>query len=105
MNLETNNDVLVNKSRTITSNEIYTNIKTTQILEIFNIATSFIVSSIFLRIIDDLIFNYYKKYNFLYFIILSVMFVIIILITSSLFTYSKIINDKDNFIKKIINED
>jgi hypothetical protein len=103
LNVDSNN-ALANKLKTVTTSEIYNNIKSTQSLEIFKIATSFIISAWLVKLLDDIIFDYYKKHIFLYFILLIVFLIAIIIISTNAFTYVKIINDKDDFLKKITYE-
>lgn len=97
-----NKQVLANKIKLVTSQEIYNKIYTTQLLEIFKLAISFLLTTLFVRLIDNSILDYYKKNRYLYSILLICLLISVILIASSIFTYLKISNDKNDFLEKLI---
>lgn len=96
------NDVLANKIRLVTSQEIYNKIYTNQLLEIFKLAISFLLTTLFVRLIDNSLLNYYKNNKYLYSILLICLLISVILIAGSIFTYIKISNEKSEFLDKLI---
>ncbi len=99
---KTDKDVISNKSTILTTNEIYKNIYLNQFLEIAKLASAFIVYQLVIRILDNLLFDYFKDRKILYTIILIIFLICITLIAVKLFTYIKINSEKDDFVKQII---
>ena len=99
---KTDKDVISNKSTILTTNEIYKNIYLNQFLEIAKLSSAFIVYQLVIRILDNLLFDYFKDRKILYTIILIIFLICITLIAVKLFTYMKINSEKDDFVKQII---
>jgi hypothetical protein len=95
-------EVLANKNRFITSEEIYQNIYIGQLLEISKLSISFLFSSLLIKLLDNALFSYFIKYPRLYSILLIFMLICIILLAGSVFTYIKIVNEKDDFLDKLV---
>jgi hypothetical protein len=95
-------EVLANKTSFITTEEIYKNIYIGQLLEISKLSISFLFSSILLKLLDNSLFSYFVKYPRLYSILLVFMLICIILLAGSVFTYIKVVNEKDDFLNKLV---
>lgn len=98
------NEVIANKSKLVTTTEIYNKIYSTQLLEILKLSISFLISQILLILLKRTIFQYYEQYLGLYIILLISLLVYITLTTVSISTYLKIINDKNEFLNKILSQ-
>lgn len=103
INKDYNNDVIANKKQFITTREIYNNIYTTQLLEVIKVSTSFLMSMLLLKLIDNTLLDYYKNNKLMYSIILIVCIISLILIAGRTFTYLQITNDKTDFLQQVIN--
>jgi hypothetical protein len=101
INKDYNNEVIANKKQFITTREIYDNIYTNQLLEVFKVATSFSLSWLLLRLIDNILLDHYKNDKLLYSIILIVCIISLTLIAGKTFTYLKITNDKNKFLQQV----
>ena len=101
INVETT-EVLANKNKYVTSEEIYRNIYIGQFLEISKVAISFLVSTLIIRLLDNGLFSYFIKYPRLYSILLLFMLISILIFAVALFTYIQIQNEKENFLDKLI---
>jgi len=98
-----NKEVLANKSRFVTSEEIYNNIYTNQLLEIFKITISFLLSSLLLKLLENSLFDFYKANRYLYSILLVIFVIALILLAGGIFTYLKITNEKQDFLNQLLN--
>lgn len=96
--------VIANKKRFVTTSEIYNNIYTNQLLEIFKLSTSFLLSILLSKLLENTLLDPYKNNHIMYSIILIVCLISVILIAGSTFTYLKITNEKDNFLQQVINK-
>jgi hypothetical protein len=94
-------EVLLNKSRFTTSEEVYNSIYTNQLLEVFKIAISFLISSLLVKLLDNSIFVYYKKNYVLSAILACALLIAVILLAGGVFTYLKISNEKNDFLNKL----
>jgi hypothetical protein len=101
INKDYSNDVIANKKQFVTTREIYNNIYTTQLLELFKVATSFALSMLLLKLIDNILLDQYKNDKSMYSIILIVCIISLVLIAGKTFTYLKITNDKNNFLQQV----
>ena len=104
INLQDSDGVIANKKRFITTSQIYNNIYTNQLLEVFKLSTSFLLSMLLLKFLENTILNPYKNNHKMYSIILIVCIISLILIAGGTFTYLKITNEKDNFLQQVINK-
>jgi len=104
INIQNSEGVIANKKKFVTTNEIYTTIYTNQLLEVFKLSTSFILSLLLLKLIENVILNPYKNNHKMYSFILIVCIISLILLAGGTFTYLKITNDKNNFLQQVINQ-
>ena len=95
-------EVLANKARFVTSEEIYNTIYTNQLLEVFKLAISFLLSTLLVKLLDNALFDYYKKNRYLYSILLITLLIAVVLLAGGVFTYLKIINEKNEFLNKLL---
>ena len=104
INLQNNNDVIANKKQFVTTREIYNNIYRNQLLEVFKLSTSFILSLLLLKLIENVLLNRYKNNTIMYSVILIVCIISLILIAVKTFTYLKITNDMNTFLQQVTNK-
>ena len=96
-------EVIANTSRFVTSEQIYDTIYRNQLLEVFKLTISFLLTSLLIKLLDNALFDYYKKYKYLYSLLLVFLLILVILLAGSLFTYMKITNEKNDFLNKLLN--
>ena len=101
INLKNNDEVIANKKQFVTTREVYNNVYTNQLLEIFKLATSFILSYLFLYLLENVLLDSYKNNKIMYSIILIICIIAFILITVRTFTYLKIKNDNNTFLQQV----
>ena len=104
INIQNSEGVIANKKRFVTTSEIYNNIYTNQLLEVFKLSTSFLLSMLLLNLLENTLLEPYKHNHKMYSIILIVCIISLILIAGGTFTYLKITNDKDIFLQQVINK-
>lgn len=105
INLDTSQkEVIANKPKLITSAEIYNRIYSNQLLEIFKLSVSFLISKILYILLQKVLLNYYEQNTILYIILLIALLVFVVLLTVGVSTYLKIINEKNEFLNKIITQ-
>jgi hypothetical protein len=104
INIQNSKGVIANKKRFITTSEIYKTIYTNQLLEVFKLSVSFVLSYLILKLIENILLDPYKNNHKMYSIILIVCIISLILIAGGTFTYLKITNEKDNFLQQVINK-
>lgn len=98
--LDPDDFVIYNKTKSLTTDELYNVVYQNQFLEILKLAIGFAVSKLFIDLIDSILLNNYKNNKFLYSFLLVLIIVSFILLGSELFTYLKIENDKDTLLKQ-----
>ena len=104
INIQNSEGVIANKKRFVTTSEIYNNIYTNQLLEIFKLLISFVLAELIIKLLNNVLLDPYKNNHKMYSIILIVCIISLILIAGGTFTYLKITNEKDNFLQQVINK-
>ncbi len=94
-------DIIINKAEIMTTDKLYDSVYFSQLLEVNRLAFAFLISQLFLRIIDHSILEQFKNNNKLYLIILVVLLIALMLIAVKVFTFIKISNEKDELMKKL----
>lgn len=95
-------EVLANKQKYSTTEDTYNKVYMLQLLELSKLSVSFLMSSLLLKLLDHTILKRFEKYNTAYSILLAVMLVCIITLAASVFTYIKILNDKNTYLQNIL---
>ena len=104
INIQNSEGVIANKKRFVTTSEIYKTIYINQLLEVFKLSTSFLLSMLLLKFLENTILDPYINNHKMYAIILIVCIISLVLIAGGTFTYLKITNEKDNFLQQVINK-
>jgi hypothetical protein len=102
--LDNPREVLANKQKYSTTQDTYQSIYMLQLLEISKLAISFLLSTLLIKLLDHTLFRRFQKYNVAYSILLVVMLVCIITLAASVFTYVKIVNDKNTVLQNIMSQ-
>jgi uncharacterized protein YybS (DUF2232 family) len=95
-------EVLANKQKYSTTEDTYNKIYMLQLLELSKLSVSFLMSSLLLKLLEHTVFKKFEKNGAAYSILLTVMLVCIVTLAASVFTYIKIINDKDTYLQTIL---
>lgn len=101
---DSNNGIIVNKNTIITTQQVYENVYYTQLLEIMKLSLAFLTSQFAFRLMDLIIIQEFKDEKRFYIPLLFVLLIAIVMIGVKIFTYVKIANDKDEFIKRLTSE-
>lgn len=80
--------VIINSSSNVTTDVLYNKIKQTQLLEILKISTSWVIGGLGVLFLNE-------------FMTFLIIFFSVIYIGSYVFTYIKVINEKDEIIDKL----
>lgn len=99
--LNLNEPVVINSSSNITTEVVYNKTKQTQLIEILKISASWVIGGLGILFFNDFIFSDIKKNKILYIITFLIIFLSVIYVASYVFTYLKVINDKDDVIDKL----
>jgi hypothetical protein len=102
--LDNPTEVLANKQKYSTTQDTYHKIYMLQLLEISKLSISFLLSTLLIKLFEHTIFKKFEKYNVAYSILLVVMLGCIITLAASVFTYIKIMNDKDAVLQNILSK-
>jgi hypothetical protein len=94
-------DIIINKAEIMTTDKLYNSVYYNQLLEVNRLAFAFLISQLFLRIIDHTLLEQFKSNNYLYLSILIVLLIALMLIAVKVFTFIKISNEKDELMKKL----
>ncbi len=94
-------NIVIDISDILTTSKLYNNVYYRQLLEINRLAFGFLISSLFLKIVEHTILDQFKDNNVMYVSILIVLTVAIMYIAVKVFTYIKISNEKDELLKKL----
>jgi magnesium-transporting ATPase (P-type) len=92
---------LANKTKQTSTEEIYNKIYSKQLLEIFKLTISFLLTNLLIRLLDNTLLNNYLKNKLLYFILLIVLLISVTFIASNIFTYLQITNEQEKFLEKL----
>ena len=94
-----NNDIILNKEKIITTDKIYNKIKEIQTLELVKGALSFLLATLVIRILDNLIFSHFNDNKILQTSILLIILISIVYISITIFTNIKVEQDKNILLK------
>ena len=95
------NDIIHNKPQLITSKEVYNKIYTEQFLEIIKLTFSFVLARLLLKLFEISIAHYFRNNKIIIAIFIIIFVVFFTLILLETFTYLKIKNDKDAYLKEL----
>jgi len=95
-------EVLANKQKFSTTEDTYNNIYTLQLLELSKLATSFLLSSLLIKLLDHTLFKKFEKYDKAFSILLIVMLGCITTVAASVFTYIRIKDEKELIFQNIL---
>ena len=94
--------VIANKKQFATSDNFYKHIYIGQILEMLKLVVAFLFSHLILRLLDNTILKYFINNTLLYAILIICMALAILLLAGSIFTYIKIVDEKDELLDKLL---
>lgn len=95
-----NEYIIYDKNKYLTSVDLYEKVFTSQFLEILKLAIGFLVSQLLYNLISISLLDYYKGYMIYQLIITIILLFILLYLGSELFAFLKIKNDKDELLKK-----
>lgn len=96
-------DIIANKSTSITSADIYNKIYANQFIELTKNMMSFLLARLLYKLLTVSVFDTIGKDKVVTIIFIIVVFMFLMYIAVELFTYMKIKSDKDAYINALTN--
>lgn len=96
-----NNEVIFNKQKITTSEDIYNKIYFNQFLELIKYTLSFLLAYLIYNLLDISVLDYFKNKKILLIIIFIILIFFFTLISLETFTYLKIKSNNEEYLNEI----